>query len=170
MEAAPPSPQAGFFGKLPMVGDFVSRGLSPTLSAWLDNWLTQWLAPVAHLPDVWPRGGIRAILDPPSGAILAVIGPSVDRAGREFPILAGIPACAIAQSEADRWADLAAVALSRAVQGQYDPTTLFAALNSIAAPVAGEPALCPPLLWSANSDNPRPPEAALAEMFPRSRP
>jgi type VI secretion system protein ImpM len=160
-----PQPQAGFFGKLPVAGDFVSRGLSPAIADWLDHWLTQSLAHAARTPDAWPPGGLRALLEVPDGARLAVIGPSVDRAGREFPLLACISASNISLTEAERWADRAAVALARAVEGRYDPPTLLAALNSITPPAQGDGPLCPPLLWCAGDDEPQLPEQVLVALF-----
>jgi len=154
---------AGFFGKLPTQGDFVSRGLAPGTRAWLDQWLTRWLAPYVHDPDRWPRGGIRGVLDAPSGPLVVVIGPSIDRPGRDFPILACIAADAPSRPGADRWADLAAVALARAVRGDYDADTLLAALETIPAPAAGEPPLPAPWLWSDSAEGP--PETLLTTLF-----
>ena len=141
---------AGFFGKLPTSGDFLARGLAPGQRGWLDGWVTRWVAMHAHDPELWPVGGLRGLLDAPEGPLLMVIGPSVDLPGRSFPVLACVRAPGISQVAADRWADLAAVALSRAVGGSYDADTLLAALDSIPEPEAGEPPVVPPVLWAGD--------------------
>lgn len=142
---------AGFFGKLPVSGDFLARGLASGQRAWLDAWVTRWVAGYAHDPELWPPGGLRGLLDAPESPLLVVVGPSVDLPGRSFPILACTAAPGISQATGERWADLAAVALSRAVQGTYDANTLLAALNSIAPPLPGAPPLKPPVVWSDES-------------------
>jgi type VI secretion system protein ImpM len=154
---------AGFFGKLPLSGDFLARGLAPGQRAWLDGWITRWVAQHARQPDQWPPGGLRGLLDTPDGPLLVVIGPSVDLPGRSFPILACTAAAGVSQDTADRWADLAAVALSRAVQTEYDADTLFAALSSIPSPVPDEPSIVPPVLWSDDAIGP--PEDIVPSLF-----
>lgn len=154
---------AGFFGKLPVSGDFLARGLAPGQRSWLDAWLTRWVAGVAHDPDLWPPGGLRGLLDAPDGPLVVVIGPSIDLPGREFPILACVPAPGASQQTADSWANLAAVALSRAVRGDYDADTLLAALNSIPAPEQGDPPLAAPTLWTDTASGA--PEELLPTLF-----
>lgn len=159
---------AGFFGKLPVSGDFLARGLAPGQRAWLDGWVTRWLADHARDPDLWPAGGLRGLLDAPEGPLLVVIGPSIDLPGRRFPVLACTKAPDVSQASADRWADLAAVALSRAVQGDYDADTLLAALNSIPPPAFADKPLAPPVLWGADSIGP--PDAIVAALFAATPP
>lgn len=158
---------AGFFGKLPTRGDFLARGLAHGHRAWLDAWLTRWLAGAAHMPDLWPHGGLRGVLDAPDDPLVVVIGPSVDLPGRAFPILACVPANGATRETADQWATLAAVALSRAVRGDYDADTLLAALNSIPVPAAGDAPAPAPLLWTDTASGP--PEALLPTLFSESR-
>ena len=154
---------AGLFGKLPASGDFVARGLAPGDRAWLDQWLTCWVAGFAADPDLWPPGGLRGLLDAPSGALLVVIGPSVDRAGREFPLLACTEAPGVSRDAADHWADRAAVALSRAVAGSYDTATLQAALETVLLPRTDAPPLQPPMLWHDAAIGP--PEEIVPQVF-----
>ena len=154
---------AGFFGKLPASGDFLARGLVPGQRAWLDAWTTRWLASYADRPDLWPSGGLRGLLDAPEGPLLVTIGPSVDLSGRSFPILACTPAFGASRPTCQRWADLAAVALSRAVQGEYDADTLLAALNTIPPPLPDEVPLEPPVLWSEDAIGP--PDKIILALF-----
>lgn len=89
----------GLFGKLPMLGDFVSRGLGSEDLRRIDTWLAQgmlalqssaenWMQPYLVSP-VWqcliPAGRLceRAC----AGALM----PSVDRVGRYFPLLVTRP-------------------------------------------------------------------------------
>lgn len=139
----------GFFGKLPGSGDFLARGLASGLRNHLDGWLTRHIADHAATPERWPEGGLRGLIDAPETALLVVIGPSIDRSGRSFPILACEPVAPISRAACDRWANLAAVALSRAVKGEYDADTLLAALQTIPAPADdGLTPLQPSVLWS----------------------
>ena len=90
---------AGWFGKLPTLGDFATRGLDPDLVAFWDDWLSRGLEQLrATRPDDW----LQTYLDCPSwcfvlmpGALPApwgthahagVLMPSVDRVGRYFPL------------------------------------------------------------------------------------
>ena len=154
---------AGFFGKLPTSGDFLARGLAPGQRSWLDDWLTRYLAAYAKDPESWPPGGLRGLLDAPEGPLLVVIGPSVDLPGRSFPILACIQAVEVSIESASRWTELAAVALSRAVRGDYDADTLLAALNSIPPPDPGDDPVFSPILWSDSLSGP--PEIVLPLIF-----
>ena len=155
----------GFFGKLPGAGDFVARGVSPAMRNWLDAWLTRWVADYAREPDLWPPGGLRGLLDAPGGPFLVVIGPSIDRAGREFPLLACNEAPDTTREAADHWADRAAVALSRAVSGAYDADTLLAALETVLLPQADAAAvrLAAPFLWTDDAEGP--PELVIPAVF-----
>ncbi len=159
---------AGLFGKLPVSGDFVARGLAPGQRAWLDSWISRRVAGFARDPDLWPPGGLRGVLDAPDGPLLVVIGPSVDLPGRSFPILACTPAPGVSRVSGERWADLAAVAVSRAVEGTYDADTLLAALNSIAQPSPGEPPLEPPVMWGGEAIGP--PDEIIPALFAGMRP
>ncbi|UYV37353.1 type VI secretion system-associated protein TagF [Rhodobacteraceae bacterium D3-12] len=154
---------AGFFGKLPTRGDFLARGLLAGHRSWLDAWLTRWLASAANMPDLWPPGGLRGVLDAPDEPLVVVIGPSIDLPGREFPILACTPAHGATRETADQWANLAAVALSRAVRGEYDADTLLAALNSIPDPATGGTPAPAPILWSDRQSGP--PETLIPALF-----
>lgn len=96
---------AGFFGKLPSHGDFVSRRLSPEFLNLWDEWLQHCIAESkAALGDAW----LNIFLTSPiwrfamtSGvcggeSYAGVLMPSVDRVGRYFPlsIVAAMPGSA----------------------------------------------------------------------------
>lgn len=104
-------PVAGFFGKLPTTGDFVWRGLPDAFRKHWDFWLTRHVAPLERTGHVFPTGGLRFRL--PSGTRLAagVILPSLDSAGRHFPLsLLLIADSDLTPAQIDPWCD-AAIAL-----------------------------------------------------------
>ncbi len=90
----------GYFGKLPVSGDFISRGLPRTFIEPWDKWLqagivysreqlgTQWLDLYLTSP-VWCFAW-RASRQEPTGW-LGVMIPSVDRVGRYFPFALALP-------------------------------------------------------------------------------
>jgi len=89
----------GWYGKLPSLGDFASRRLSPDfIEAW-DGWLAagiaEWRArePQAWLPAYLSCPSWRFVLMPgvvpgsaPDALYAGVLLPSVDRVGRYFPL------------------------------------------------------------------------------------
>ena len=102
-----PDSSAGWYGKLPVLGDFAQRRLPPEfVEAW-DAWLAQGLATWQARDDAWLDSYLsgpswRFILTPGvigPGAWAGVLMPSCDRVGRYFPL--GI-AQAIALPTSDR--------------------------------------------------------------------
>lgn len=118
--ASPASPMAsapvahdstvGWFGKLPALGDFASRRLDPQAvqawdaclsegleacrAAWGEAWLDRYLsAPVC----CFVQGEDLEDGDPPTAGVLM---PSVDRAGRYFPLLLVQPLSALPPGDA----------------------------------------------------------------------
>lgn len=92
--AGRPQAAAGFYGKLPARGDFVRAGLpSAFVQAW-DGWWQRELSAVQARPD-WRAAWLEAPVwrfHLPAGACggMAALGvwlPSVDRAGRYFPLM-----------------------------------------------------------------------------------
>jgi len=85
----------GFWGKIPARGDFVAFGVSRGfVKAW-DGWMSQALADSqAALGDEWGAAWLEApvwrfVAGPDLFGLCAVAGlwmPSVDRAGRNFPL------------------------------------------------------------------------------------
>lgn len=92
--------KAGYFGKVPTQGDFVTRGLSRGMADRFDDWLRQcvrqsqaqmgrnWLNAFLVAP-VWRMAMSPGMLGP--DAIIGVMMPSVDRAGRYFPFVIAAP-------------------------------------------------------------------------------
>lgn len=97
-------PLAGWYGKLPSLGDFASRRLDPDfIEAW-DAWLAEGLASwQVQAPEQWLEHYLagpswRFVLMPgalpgPLGrsAWAGVLMPSVDRVGRYFPLTLALP-------------------------------------------------------------------------------
>ncbi|NOQ13552.1 MAG: type VI secretion system-associated protein TagF [Methyloprofundus sp.] len=117
----------GFYGKLPSLGDFVSRRLAQDFIASWDSWLQsslavsreslgeQWLDQYLTSP-IW-----RFALSPGlagKGAWLGIVMPSVDRVGRYFPLTiacevpANVSLIQLFVSECDWFEELESVAIS----------------------------------------------------------
>jgi type VI secretion system protein ImpM len=84
----------GYFGKVPSVGDFVSRNLTASLREGFDGWLQQGLdASKQQLKDSWLNAFLtspvwRLVLDrqfEPDAVTVGIMIPSVDKVGRYFP-------------------------------------------------------------------------------------
>lgn len=86
----------GLFGKLPAMGDFVSRGLSADDARRIDDWLARGMLALQASSEQWMD---RYLVNPvwqcliPAGrlcgaACAVALMPSVDRVGRYFPLLA----------------------------------------------------------------------------------
>ena len=135
----------GFYGKIPARGDFVRAGLPRDFIDDWDRWLQQVLAESqALLADTW----IPAWLEAPvwrfrlrsgvcgSRAALGMFMPSVDRAGRHFPLTL---ACVASDSELHQtdWIgslDQAEAAGIAAIEHDLDPDGLIERLR----PARGE--------------------------------
>jgi len=142
-----PSPLPGFYGKVPDLGDFVSRRLPPTFidvwdswsrllltssrAALADAWLAAWLtAPVWHF-GLGP-GFLGA--DQAWGVLI----PSVDRVGRHFPFSIVGPTAPHGRPQRD-WA-LAAESLALAALDEgFSPQTLETALADLGPPAPRPP-------------------------------
>lgn len=88
----------GWFGKLPGMGDFGQRRLSPRFRAVWDNWLQtglqtlraereNWVAEYLHAP-IWYFALGKDIMSP--SPWIGVLIPSVDSVGRYFPLTLAI--------------------------------------------------------------------------------
>lgn len=85
---------AGYYGKMPQIGDFVTRRVSRnTVSIW-DNWLRHGLHEMKAMPAPADFAGQRHtgavwnFILPPAVAgepLIGLIGASTDRVGRQFP-------------------------------------------------------------------------------------
>jgi len=137
---------AGFFGKIPSHGDFVTRDLPRSFldgwDAWLQSCIAQskaqlgegWLDVYLTSP-IWRFGLMPGVCGPQAAA--GILMPSVDRVGRYFPLT-------IATSQvgevnplqlpgvADRWFDAAeAVALRALDDDRFEANAMHDALKAI---------------------------------------
>ena len=140
-----PDPSPGFFGKVPARGDFIARRVPVLLQADWEAWLTALvLAARQALGDSWPDDWLRAPLwhcvlgsglVPPAGAAGLLVA-SADRIGRLFPFTiigaaAGPPADRTALYD---WARLAELQILRAMEDDFDPEALDAAMLTLGPP------------------------------------
>jgi len=97
---AGPGPGPGFYGKLPGLGDFVSRRLPRAFIDPWDRWLQDAIAESrACLGEDWLEAYLtgpvwRFVLDGGlcgEAVVAGVLIPSVDRVGRYFPLAAAAP-------------------------------------------------------------------------------
>ncbi len=138
-------PAAGWFGKIPALGDFASRRLPPEFVESWDHWLSEelfgaqqalganWLESYLNAP-VW-----RFALRP--GALDAqhwfgVLTPSVDRIGRQFPLTFAASFVPDLDSLHRWWSTLVTVAM-RAKEADCDADALESAL--LVAPAIEDP-------------------------------
>ncbi len=132
---------AQIFGKLPTHGDFVARGLSAARRETLDAWLSGSLgraqsrfgAAFDELYDTAPPWRF-AVADGPAW-LGGTLSPSVDAAGRRFPLLVARPAAtdAGAAGAAAQCEDM----IYAAFAGGWTVDRLHAALTDLAAPADG---------------------------------
>jgi type VI secretion system protein ImpM len=103
------------FGKLPAHGDFIARGLSPARRDELDLWLSNEMVHArdafgAQFEDAYDAATpwLLSARDDTGAWHGAAICPSVDAAGRRFPIIAGAAAADAATAAAMAiWAEQA---------------------------------------------------------------
>jgi len=141
---------AGFFGKLPDAGDFVARGHAPGVRPVLDRFLSDALAMRARIPEAWPEGGLVAVIHGPASPLLLLVLPSVDGAGRAFPLSAVEAANGADHRAAEAWATSVFRPLVDAADGVIGAGELEAALAVIPPPSAADcgETLEPPQIWA----------------------
>jgi type VI secretion system ImpM family protein len=94
------------FGKLPTLGDFVSRGLDAPARERIDRWLSDEVAAArtrwgdAEFADRYDRAPAWTFVDsaPDASWTGGAMCASVDRAGRRFPLLVAGPAADAGQA------------------------------------------------------------------------
>jgi type VI secretion system protein ImpM len=169
----------GFDGKLPSRGDFVSAGLPSSFlkpwRAWVEaavhasrqmlgeDWVPAWLeAPIWHFACAPGVAG--------PDAALGLIFPSVDRAGRHFPmtIAAVCPGFAHTPSldAAAAWLAEAEAAGLDALMTDTDPAALGAALRVCAPPAWAEGDACASTWRTLGSPRVEPASLALPALPP----
>jgi type VI secretion system protein ImpM len=137
---------AGFFGKIPSHGDFVTRDLPRSFldvwDAWLQSCIAEskaqlgegWLDVYLTSP-IWRFGLMPGVCGPQAAA--GVLMPSVDRVGRYFPLT--IASSSVGEvnplqlpGAADRWFDAAeAVALRALDDDRFEANAMHDALKAI---------------------------------------
>jgi type VI secretion system protein ImpM len=146
--------QSGCYGKIPRLGDFITRSLpAPMVETW-DEWLQDGInvsrdalgeAWVEHyvVSPVWCFAAGRGSLE--QSTWLGVLIPSVDRVGRYFPFSVMVNAGDCSPFAAmHRWQDWYEGAQELALdslEDDFDPETLIERLAAL--PVDGEPELLP---------------------------
>jgi type VI secretion system protein ImpM len=128
---------AAIFGKLPVHGDFIARGLAPDVRDGLDDWIA---ASLADARDALGERFENAFdMAPPwrfarpegDGWVAGAIAPSVDGVGRRYPILAQLGVAGI-DSAADAAAHCEAAIYDAFEQG-WDADLLHAAVQQTPA-------------------------------------
>lgn len=161
-------PFAGFFGKLPATGDFVSRGLPDVFRRHWDGWLTQHIVPLQRRGLDLPSGGLRFRLVSGGRMAAGTILPSMDSAGRRFPLSlvliakGNLPLCGI-----DAWCDAGLELLNDGIA----PDALWHALDSLPPPEPDGAASGPMQIWAAGHPvqeaDPMDPASALDRLLSR---
>jgi type VI secretion system protein ImpM len=138
-----PAEAPGFFGKVPALGDFLSRRVPASLRADWEAWLASLVVSArAALGDDWPADWLTAPLwhfvlgkeiAPPDGAAGVLIA-SADRVGRMFPFTV-IGTATGTNARADWDARAEALALG-AFDNDFDADALDAALQALGPPPA----------------------------------
>lgn len=167
----PPSPAAGFFGKLPSAGDFVQRRLP---AGFVDIWDRHFEAAVAesrsalgsawheayHASPVWRFLLAAGVCG--ESAWAGIMGPGVDRVGRCFPMVIATPVAADAMScsrllgSGGGWFDAAERVYDTAQADAAVSVDLFdQQVASLATPLDAPPPAAPAFLhgidWNAAS-------------------
>jgi type VI secretion system protein ImpM len=95
MPALPAHARPGFYGKLPSRGDFVRENLPRDFAHSWDTWWQRGLAETQRRPqdqwlDAWLEAPVWRFVLPPglcgASGVLGLWMPSVDKAGRYFPL------------------------------------------------------------------------------------
>ena len=140
----------GFHGKIPARGDFVRAGLPGSFVAAWDGWLQEVLPfSRVELGDSWLPAWLEAPIWyfalPPGlcgpDAVLGVWMPSVDRAGRHFPltlaaVAAGASAATLVLRDSGAWLGRAERAGLDALEYDTPPDALALQLQTSAEPGA----------------------------------
>jgi len=149
---------AGFYGKLPARGDFVRGGLPRGFTDPWDDWLAPAIAGSrARMGEDWLPAFLEApvwrfILAPGlcgQRAALGLMLPSVDRAGRYFPLMFAALFDGGPAADDSAWLDACEAAGRAALEQDAGPEQIGAMLGLPgAAPGAGETAPLQSIWWT----------------------
>jgi type VI secretion system protein ImpM len=142
--------QVGFFGKLPVLGDFLSRRLGPDF---VEPW-DQWLQQAMHMARAQAGGEWNELYTQAApwrfaleagvcggSPVLGVLVPSNDRVGRQFPLTVACPlptglgALEVAAGS-EAWFSATEALLEQAVGGGMDLAAFDLAVTDLAATLA----------------------------------
>lgn len=164
---------AGFYGKLPARGDFVRVGLPRDFTDRWDAWLQSVLAGSrALMGDAWLPAFLEApvwrfVL--PAGmcgerAVLGLMLPSVDRAGRYFPLTFAALGEGVAETaEAGAWLDRCEAIGRCALERDTPPQEISDKLAAPDLPNSGD-GIADALWWSEGSPRVKPVRMTLARL------
>jgi type VI secretion system protein ImpM len=145
--AAAAAAAAGWYGKLPGLGDFAMRRLPPNFVERWDAWLQAGLHGMPHARRESDDGALAPVrrfwLSPGVVDALAwggLLMPSTDRAGRRFPLTVAQPMPALAQAIAARRWFSSVVAAMRFTQGNEQTLDDFEDCLSALLPPLCKPA------------------------------
>ncbi len=156
----------GLWGKLPSRGDFVRLGLPRGFTDAWDGWLSAMLVDSrVRLGPAWQdawmvapvwRFALQAGLCGPD-AVLGVWMPSVDSAGRAYPLTlaACLPDAAAPGAPECAWLDAAEDAGLAALDQRLDPAAVAGRLPPLDRP-DGPPLACGSLWWTERTVAPAP--------------
>lgn len=138
------------FGKLPAHGDFVSRGLGAAERDALDDWLATGMSAArdalgeqafTELYDCAPPW--RCIVpDDAGGAVAGALTPSIDAAGRRYPVFLAMD---VDRARAEDAADRCEALLYDALTERWDADTVVS--HAAAVPLASGPDYAGPAKW-----------------------
>ncbi len=167
-----PRPLTGLYGKVPLHGDFVRRGLPSSFVGPWDAWLQSGMeAARESLGDSWPAvwdDGAAWRFALPAGAcgpdpVAGVMLPSADQVGRRFPLTLAALLPAGSAPPPDAWFDAIENAAQAGRAGQAGADRLAAILPLPGAPLPDGPLLAndplpgaPPPAWGAIDEPPLP--------------
>lgn len=140
--------QSGLFGKLPSAGDFLSRGLPTGLRPVLDRWLT---AKFAQGPqESWPQTGYRGVFTWNEAVVCALVMPSHDRLGRDFPLAVCFvaPPDDLSVAGIDQWCDAALPSVFKALDGEMAAQELLDHIRQIPIQQGVDDLPGLPAIWS----------------------
>jgi type VI secretion system protein ImpM len=127
------------FGKLPAHGDFIARGLSDADTERLDDFLSASLSKAAMIDgfeDLYAAAPAWRFVTTIGGvAMCGILAASVDRVGRQFPILAGVTA----GEDTDVRIDACEAQLYKAFADGLDADALHAWLTATPPPQGSPP-------------------------------
>lgn len=148
------SHQIGLFGKLPMTGDFVSRGLPAGLRPVFDRWLTAKFT--LQEQNSWPQSGYRGAFAWNDAVVCALVMPSRDKLGRDFPLSVCfvVPPNVVSVAGIDQWCDAALPPVIKALGGIMSAEELMIQVRQIPLHqgAGGFPEL--PVIWSKTDVGP----------------